>query len=375
RDRRERRRLILDVRLVARFDPGGRLGRLRKIADLLDALLGLGMRREESVALGLRLVPLFEPRQKVGQRGRGVSQLRRRFNGELVGVELVAPVVGVLENVIVGSACDLRDELRAARRGLRTHLDRGVLLDRVDRVLADDVPDLVTEDGREFRFVLNQPERAAGDVDEAAGRGKRVDAVGIEHDEGPRELRPFALLSDGHPGQRHVLMNGWILDDTKSLPDLQADILAKFGFFLFGEGQVVHLLHDVLGLLRLLHRAADAAQLGPGRRGHCQEHYENESVFHVCASFVTLVTVATGEFLWSSAPSGVPTGCSPSRPISSKMETGLVLPLTITSPSGFSTYCFFSCAFVNSLMIILVPYCLLSDSSREPRFTASPMTV
>ena len=51
-----------------------------------------------------------------------------------------------------------------------------------------DVRDLVPEHAGQLRFVLRQPERAAGDVDDAARRGERVDAVGVEDDELPVEV-------------------------------------------------------------------------------------------------------------------------------------------------------------------------------------------
>ena len=57
------------------------------------------------------------------------------------------------------------------------------------------------------------------------------------------------------------------------------------------------------------------------------------------------------------------------------MATGSDLPFTVTAPSGFISYRPFSRARVPSLMMMRVPYSLFSDSSREPRFTASPITV
>ena len=61
--------------------------------------------------------------------------------------------------------------------------------------------------------------------------------------------------------------------------------------------------------------------------------------------------------------------------LTSKIATGLVLPFTTTSPRGWISYRPFSSARVDSLMMIRVPKSLLSDSSRAPRFTASPITV
>ena len=106
---------------------------------------------------------------------------------------------------------------RAAATRPAAHLHRVVLLDGVDRVLADDVADLVAEHAGELRFVLDQPERAARDVHEPAGRRKRVDAVGVEHDEGPGQLRALGLLRERHADERDVLVNGRILHDAEAL--------------------------------------------------------------------------------------------------------------------------------------------------------------
>src|SRR3954469_4135494 len=59
----------------------------------------------------------------------------------------------------------------------------------------------------------------------------------------------------------------------------------------------------------------------------------------------------------------------------SKIATARVFPFTITSPRGRMSYAWVSLARVASLMIIRVLYSLFKDSSRDPRFTLSPMTV
>ena len=61
-------RLVLDVGVVARLDEGGGLRGRRQLPDLVDALLGLRMRREQAVPLLLVLVALGEPRQEVAER-------------------------------------------------------------------------------------------------------------------------------------------------------------------------------------------------------------------------------------------------------------------------------------------------------------------
>ena len=84
-------------------------------------------------------------------------------------------------------------------------------------MLVRDVTDLVAEHAGEFRLVLGEPERAAGDVHDPAGRRERVDAVGIEHDERPVQVRPLGLLRQRRSKQRDVLVDRRILHDAEAL--------------------------------------------------------------------------------------------------------------------------------------------------------------
>ena len=59
----------------------------------------------------------------------------------------------------------------------------------------------------------------------------------------------------------------------------------------------------------------------------------------------------------------------------SKIETARLFPLTVTSPSGRIVGAVRSRVRVASLMIMRDRNSLFSDSSREPRFTLSPITV
>ena len=103
----------------------------------------------------------------------------------------------------------------------------------VDGVLLRDVRDLVAQHAGELGFGLDERERAARDVDEAARRRKRVDAIGIEHDEGPRQLWPRRLLGQHRADERDVFVNRRILHDAEALADLRADIAAELDLFLF----------------------------------------------------------------------------------------------------------------------------------------------
>ena len=116
--------------------------------------------------------------------------------------------------------------------------------------------------------LLHQRQRAARDVDVAAGRGKRVHAVGVEHDELPGKLRPLAVLRQHAADERHVLVDRRILDDAVTLPDLLADGRADLLLVFVGDLQIVE-------LLRLLQDRADLpgrASSRPGRRNRRRQH-------------------------------------------------------------------------------------------------------
>ena len=154
------------------------------------------MRRKHPVSLGLVLVALVEAREKVAERAGGVAGLRgelrrrpcRRRARRRDRSCSRAPSSYALVRQLLRTA-------RSTAGGVAAHLDHGLaLLDRVDGVLADDVADLMSQDAGQLRFVLREAERAARDVDEPARRRERVDAVGIEHDECPVQIRPIGLL-------------------------------------------------------------------------------------------------------------------------------------------------------------------------------------
>ena len=130
------------------------------------------------------------------------------------------------------------------------------------RVLFGDVNDLVTEHAGELGFALDQRQRAARDVHVAARRRKCVHAVGVEHDEGPRQIRPRAALRERGADQRHVTMHAGILDHAKAQADPVADVGAELLLFLIGHLQFA----DVVRLLGNRNALADAANLSMLRR-------------------------------------------------------------------------------------------------------------
>ena len=103
----------------------------------------------------------------------------------MIGLQLLAAAEALQRDV--GDLTDerARDAVAlAARRGRR--VDEAGLRQRLDRVVLDDVDQLVAEHAGQLRLVGDQRQAALGDVDVAAGRGEGVDGVGVEHDEAPR---------------------------------------------------------------------------------------------------------------------------------------------------------------------------------------------
>src|SRR5205085_447200 len=159
---------------------------------------------------------------------------------------------------------------------------------------------------------------------------------------------------------RHVPVDRRILNDTEPLPDFHADVRADLQLFVLRDVQVVEFL---LRVLRFLCLVQNTAELRVRRRADGRQHRDEYPHFHNCASFV------------AGDPTVPDVADVSARPTTSKMATGRVLPFTTTSPRGLNMYRSGRAARVASLMIIRVEYCLFSDSRRDPRFTASPITV
>ena len=88
------------------------------------------------------------------------------------------------------------------------------------------------EHAGELRLALDQTERAARDVHEAARRGERVDAVGVEDDELPVEVGPRARLRQHGADQRDVLRDVRVLIDAEPSRSFVADLLAELALLL-----------------------------------------------------------------------------------------------------------------------------------------------
>ncbi len=129
-------------------------------------------------------------------------------------------------------------------------------------MLLGDVRELVPEDTGQLRLALDQTKCASGDVDDAARRRKRVDAVGIEDDELPLKVGSRAGLRQDRPDQRHVLGDRRILQDAELLADQSAHLLAELPLVLFGHVQYVV---GILGVLGLPDPFGETANLRVGR--------------------------------------------------------------------------------------------------------------
>ena len=305
------------------------------------------MRREEPALLGRRLVAILERGEKQRQPLGRVAGLVGERDAVFVRFVLLRAPEAALDDVVVGGRDGALHQAGAARQRLGgAHLYGLALLNGANGVLLGDVHDLVGQDARQFRLAADERQRPARDVHMPTRRRERVHAVGVEHVERPRQGRPCAALRERGADQSDVAMNAGILHDAVPRANAVADGRAERLLLFLGHLQVA----EFAGLLGNRAALADLAQLSAiafGEGGSRQESrcYEQRG------------------------------RRSHHDGLTSKIATGVLLPFTITSPRGRISYRARRHARVASLMIIRVPYSLLSDSSRAPRFTASPITV
>ena len=108
------------------------------------------------------------------------------------------------------------------------------------------------EHAGELGFVLHQRQRAAGDVDVAARRRQRVDAVGVEDDELPRQIRPrCCACASAAPTSVDVLVNRRDPARRRSAARIFS-LTACADLLLFFVGDL-----EIVDLLRLLEHRAD----------------------------------------------------------------------------------------------------------------------
>ncbi len=165
------------------------------------------------------------------------------------------------------------------------------------------VDDLVRQHAGELRFVLDQRQRATRDVDVAAWGGERIDPVGVEHHEGPRQTRTGAALRQRQAEEADVTVHAGILHDPIARANPRADLGAELRLFLIGHLQVAYVLR-LLGDRQSLGEAA--RQLSRLCSSHGQK--DNQQANNQTSHHVDLT---------------------------SKIATGLLLPFTTTSPRGW----------------------------------------
>ena len=163
------------------------------------------------------------------------------------------------------------------------------------------------EHAGELRFVLDQRQRAARDVDVAAGRGERVDAVGVEHDEGPRQARTRAALRQRQADQADVAVHAGVLHHAVARANPLADLLAELLLFGVGHLQVA----DVVRLLGDRQALADAARQLSRLAARSRARPERKPAIAMQSDVTHHVD------------------------LTSKIATGLLLPFTMTSPRGW----------------------------------------
>ena len=134
-----------------------------------------------------------------------------------------------LQRLAAGDLLDHRGDLAllVERLGEARH---GIGQPHNREIIVSDVTDLVRENTRQLALVANQSECTARDVHEAARGRERVDAIGVEHDERPRQTRAIGRLGQRRAHERDVLVEGRVLNDTKAPADLETDVLADLAF-------------------------------------------------------------------------------------------------------------------------------------------------
>ena len=189
RDLRLRHRLVADELLVARLErhrAGALLLLLR--GELVEPLLHRRVRGEQAALLAGVLVAIGQALQERAQPVRLVAGLGGEAEAVVIGLQLLAAAEALQRDA--GHLVDeAGGDLAALAAGRGRGVDEAGLRQRLDRVVLDDVRQLVAEHAGQLRLVGDQRQAALGDVDVAAGRGEGVDRVGVEDDEAPAGSR------------------------------------------------------------------------------------------------------------------------------------------------------------------------------------------
>ena len=180
------------------------------------------MRREQAALLFRLLVAILQRRQERDQAVRRIAGLVRQRDALLVRLVLFGAAEAAFDDVVVGGGDGALASARSCPTAFRRRPSarpcssgsRGSVCFSVTWMIS------CAEHAGQLRFVLDQRERAARDVHVAAGRGERVDAVGVEHDERPRQGRARAALRQREADQADVAVHGGVLHDAVARADL-----------------------------------------------------------------------------------------------------------------------------------------------------------
>ncbi len=181
-------------------------------------------------------------------------------------------------NLFAAAAPDL-----VGRGGLGS-LGRGaparVGLDGRELVLLQHVRDLVGQDTGKLglaRQPLHQPVR---DDHGAAGHREGVDDLGVDHAEGPRQVRPLGLRGEPAPHAIDVALQALVGIQPDGAQEARGDAVAQGHFLLDGVllGRLLDLRRDLHGLPAEVDDAADVELGVRGNRG--QERQRGEEHPH-----------------------------------------------------------------------------------------------
>ena len=145
-------------------------------------------------------------------------------------------------------------------------------LDDLEDVLAGDVADLVCQHARQFRLVLAERQRAPGNEDVAAGSGKGVDVVRIEHGEVIGDVLPFGLRGDRGADHVHVAGQRGVLVKVEKRNGFGRNFPAHVALFLDRHRR--HRLLNCLGLFGRLFE--DISELRPGVASRHKEREDSQ---------------------------------------------------------------------------------------------------
>ena len=164
-------------------------------ADLVEPLLHLGVGGEEPLLLGRRLVALRDPREE-GRQTRADRSRPSRPAGSPRGPTRVSsdrPNPAITTSVVLSTACRKTALLPVSVSCAPSWIALPFWIALIACLPVTWIS-LVREHARQLGLVGHQPQCAARDVNVPAGSREGVDAVGVEHDEVPVEVRPAARL-------------------------------------------------------------------------------------------------------------------------------------------------------------------------------------